>query len=333
LSKLTDILNSAEIANLWTQYINDSMALCVNTYMLETSTENDIKAIFKKTLRLSSEHITKIKHFLSAENYPVPLGFTEDDVKPEAPSLFTDAQKLVYLQIMTLHGLNSYSLCLTTSVRTDQRKYYRECLEETSELYEQVLEMMLDKGLFSLPPKIQQPEGVSFVKEQSYMSGWMGKKRPLNGIEISGIFYNMQKTVVKMFLEIGFSQVAEKKDILDYFQRGTKVCESQLQQMAKVLTKEHLATPKRWQSDVTHSTEAPFSDKLMLFHIVSLISVSIGYYGVALSHSQRRDLILMYTKLIAEMGLYGEDGMSLLIKYGWMEQPPATVDREKLVND
>lgn len=119
MSKLTDMLNSAEIANLWTQYINDSMALCVNTYMLETSTENDIKAIFKKTLRLSSEHITKIKHFLSAENYPVPLGFTDDDVKPEAPSLFTDAQKLVYLQIMTLHGLNSYSLCLTTSVRTD----------------------------------------------------------------------------------------------------------------------------------------------------------------------------------------------------------------------
>lgn len=325
-------LSAAEIANLWTQYINDSMAKCVNTYLFETSTEPQIKAIFKKSLRLSNEHLNKISQDLSAENFPIPIGFTEEDVNPQAPELFTDDQKLVYLQIMTLHGLNSYSFCLTTSIRADQRKYYRQCLEETGELYDQILEMMLDRGILSLPPKLHPSKEATFVREQTYYTGWFGPKRPLNGIEISGVFYNMQKTVVKVFLEIGFSQAAKNKEIKDYFRRGVKICESQLKQMAKVLTSEHLPTPKRWQSDVSDSTVAPFSDKLMLYHIVSLISVSIGYYGTALSHCQRRDLIFMYTKLMAEVGLYGEDGMNLLIKYGWMEQPPGTLDREKLAN-
>lgn len=63
---------------------------------------------------------------MEAEHYPVPIGFTNETINFEAPQLFSDQQCLIYLQIMSLHGLNSYTLCATTSTREGQRRYYTE---------------------------------------------------------------------------------------------------------------------------------------------------------------------------------------------------------------
>lgn len=60
----------------------------------------------------------------------------------------------------------------------------------------------------------------------------------------------------------------------------------------------------------------------MLNHIVILVSAAVGYFAAGASISQRRDLAMKITKHMAEIGLYAEDGPQLLIKYGWMEQPP-----------
>jgi hypothetical protein len=100
-----------------------------------------------------------------------------------------------------------------------------------------------------------------------------------------------------------------------------------------ILTKEDLSSPKTWVSEVTNSTVSPFSDKLMLYHIVTLVSSAVGYYGAGLSVSQRRDIAAEYTKFMAEVGLYAEDGCELLIKYGWLEQPPLADNRQTLANN
>ncbi|MEQ6377070.1 DUF3231 family protein [Bacillaceae bacterium S4-13-56] len=140
----------------------------------------------------------------------------------------------------------------------------------------------------------------------------------------------MQKIIVKVILELGFSQTAHSREIRNYFQRGMKLCEKHLGEMGKKLAQAHLPTPKSYQGEVTHSTEAPFSDKLMLFHLVSIVEVAAGYYGAALSATQRKDLVLMYSKMIAEIALYAEDGINLLIKNGWLEEPPTAADRQAL---
>lgn len=66
----------------------------------------------------------------------------------------------------------------------------------------------------------------------------------------------------------------------------------------------------------------------MLYHVVSLVSTAAGFYGAALSVVQRRDLAAEYTRLIGEIGLYAEDGINLMIKNGWLEQPPMAEDRK-----
>jgi hypothetical protein len=69
---------------------------------------------------------------------------------------------------------------------------------------------------------------VEFVQNQGYLTGWFGDKRPLNAIEISGISYNMQKTVAKAVLEIAFAQVCQSKKIRKYFQRGKEICKKHM---------------------------------------------------------------------------------------------------------
>lgn len=326
-------LTSAELANLWTQYINDTSSICILSHSIEKAKDDDIRDILVYAHNLAKSHIEKITQFFNQENFPIPKGFTlEEDVNLNAPPLFTDTFMLVYMHVMTLLGLTGYAGAVATSSREDQINYFIQCNNETMELYKQIARVALNKGISSKPPRINTPNTIDIVNDERFLAGWFGKKRPLNAIEISGISYNMVKVVVKVVLEIGFGQVCQTKEVQKYFQRGKNICERQFGILSSILTKDELSSPVSWVSEVTNSTVPPYSDKLMLNHIVILVSAAIGYFGAALSVSQRRDLAVMYTALMAEVGLYAEDGAQLLIKYGWLEQPPLADDRENLAN-
>ncbi|MGD6943148.1 DUF3231 family protein [Cytobacillus gottheilii] len=326
-------LTSSEIANLWTQYMNDSSSICILTHSIEQAKDEEVKDILIFARSLAETHIEKISEFFHHEHFPIPKGFTiEEDVNINAPALFTDTFMLVYMHVMTLLGLTGYAGAVATSSRLDQIKYFTQCNMETMELYERIAKVMLKKGIYSKPPRINTPKQVDYVEHDRYLTGWFGKKRALSVVEISGISFNMVKIIVKVALEIGFGQVAQREDVQKYFQRGKALCEKQFGRLSSVLTKAELASPASWVSEVTSSTTPPYSDKLMLNHIVILVAAAIGYYGAGMSVSQRRDLAYEYTRLMTEVGLYAEDGAELLIKYGWLEQPPLADDRESLAN-
>jgi hypothetical protein len=281
-------------------------------------------------LQLSTSHLEKIKEFLSQEKYPIPIGFTEADVNLEAPPLFSDLFMLFYMYVMTLHGLTGYAGAIGTSIRADQRSYFIQCNTDTMKLYDMVMNVLVEKGVITRPPNINAPAQVDFVSKQSFLTGWFGDRRPLNAIEVSGIYFNMQKTIAKIVLEIGFSQVAQSKEVRDYIKRGEKICDGQHETLNSLLLESNLPAPRKWDSEVTNSTIPPFSDKLLLFHIVTLVATASGYYGAAFALSQRRVLGVKYELLIAEITKYAEDGAHLLIKNGWLEQPPTFDDKEKL---
>jgi hypothetical protein len=178
-------LTSGELANLWTQYMNDSLTICVLNHSIKNVQDEDIRDILQFALSLAKAHIVKIKEFLKQENYPVPKGFTvERDINLTAPPLFSDTFMLIYMHIMTLHGMTGYAGAVGTSVRADQITYFIECNKEAMELYERTVHLMLKKGIYSRTPHINSPGKVSFVNNKSYLSGWFGKKRPLNAMEI-----------------------------------------------------------------------------------------------------------------------------------------------------
>jgi hypothetical protein len=325
-------LVSTELANLWTQYMTDSMSVCVINYMLKKVEDTDIRSILEFSLSLSKRHIQVIKGFLDKENYPLPYGFTDEDVNLDAPRLFSDNLFLKYVHIMAAHGLTGYAVAFTTSARSDMRKYYSDCNVETMELFNRAIDLLLSKGIYTRPPYLHPPVMAQYVKKQSFLTGWFGNRRPLNGIEISNITFNLNKTVLGKAIVLGFSQVAQSQDVREYLMRGTKLSSKHLEIFSSLLHEDNLPSPPSLDDQVTNSTVAPFSDKLLMFHTAFYTQTAVAFYGAALAVCMRRDLALQYTRLTTEMEQYGEDGANILINNGWMEQPPTADDRVSLAS-
>ncbi|RPF51071.1 DUF3231 family protein [Aquisalibacillus elongatus] len=323
-------LTSSEIANLWTQYMNDSMSICVMKHFLIHAQDEEVKSILEFALELSHRHLDKIKIFLEGDQYPVPIGFTDDDVDLEAPPIFSDKLVIHYMYIMTVHGLSGYAGSLNTSIREDQVEYFIECNKEAMELYRRITKILTEKGLIDRPPNINPPEKPTVVKKQSYLTGWFGKRRPLNAIEVSGIYFNMKKDVIKICMEMASRQMTKNKELQDFFKRGEKICDKQFDTFNKMLSESNLPSTSKLDDQVLNTTTPVFSDKLMLFHVLNLLSTAAGYYGVALALSQRRDLGASYLAMITEVLKYAEDGMNIMIRKKWMEEPPMFDDRDQL---
>jgi hypothetical protein len=232
----------------------------------------------------------------------------------------------------TQHNPKLVSTELATSARSDMRKFYSDCNNETIELFNLSFDLMLSKGLYTRPPYLHPPEMAQFVKNQGFLTGWFGNRRPLNGIEISNITFNMNKMTMQKALLLGFSQVAQAKDVREYLMRGTQLTSKHVEIFSSLLHEDNLPSPPSWDSEVTNVTTAPFSDRLMMFHTVFLTQSAVAFYGAALAVSMRRDLSTHYTRLTSEMEQYGEDGANILINNGWMEQPPTADDRIALAS-
>jgi hypothetical protein len=326
-------ISASELANLWTQYVNDSLARCMFRHFLHHVQDTDIIQVLEYALELTERHLQKAEEFLTTEGYPIPKGFTDDDVTVDAPPLFTDSYIIVYLHIMAIHGLTRYAGAIGNVTREDQRNYFIGVMTETLELYDRSTKVLVHKGIISKPPSLNNHQKVEFIKKQNFLTGWLGKRRPISAVEISGTYLNLQKTTVKTVLELGFSQVAESKEVRNYMERARQLCNDHIKVLSSMLIEDNLHIPRTYDTEVTDSTTSPFSDKLMLFHVTALLSSAIGYYGEAMAISQRRDLAASYAKMIAEIGLLAEDGMNLLIENEWMEQPPLATDHNDLAKN
>jgi hypothetical protein len=64
-----------------------------------------------------------------------------------------------------------------------------------------------------------------------------------------------------------------------------------------------------------------------------MIYAGIGNYGIAISESQRSDMVIDYSRLNAEILKYSEDGVNIMIANKWLEQPPLSLNREDLAKD
>lgn len=327
-------LTAPEIASLWTQYIFDTMSICFFRYALEHIEDHEVKSIYQTSLEVSKKHVQEITEFMLKENYPIPRGFTEkDDVNIHAPRLFQDPFYLNYIYIMTLQGMTGYALSVSISIRSDLRKYFITCMSETMELFDQSIDLMLSKGLFTRPPIITPPDSIDFVKHQSFLTGWLGDRRPLNAIEIGDITFNLLKMHLHAALKVGFIQVAQSKEVRQHFMRGLDIANKHIKIFESVFKEDKLNSPISWQSMITNSTSMTFSDKYMMYQIQLSTQLTLSFYGSALSVNSRRDIGANYLRLILELLKFAEDGANLMIKNGWLEQPPTASDRESLAKE
>jgi hypothetical protein len=323
-------LTSAEMGVLWSQYMTDTMAICVLKYFLQNVDDADTRALMEHALKLAQGHIQTVTQLFKQENFPIPVGFTDADVNLTAPRLFSDTFYLNYLDGMSKLGMVSYTAAVASSSRRDIRHFYSECLAESDALLNKCEDILIAKGLFMRPPFISTPDKVDFVKKQNFLTGFFGERRAVNAIEITNLYMNIQRSALSKALIMGFAQVAQSKQVRQHMERGKDIETKHIRIFADLLMQDDLPFPTTWDSDVTDSTVQTFSDKLMMFHVGTLTAAAIGNYGVGIGASLRRDLPLTYSRLLAEAGLYHEDGANISIHSGLLEEPPEADNRKEL---
>ncbi|MDQ0232657.1 DUF3231 family protein [Metabacillus malikii] len=320
-------LTASEKAYLWTNYMVDSMAVCCLKYFIEKCEDEEIQEVLKYALDLSEIHTKITSDIFAKDNHPIPFGFTNEDVNLSAPRLFSDEFVLFYTSHLANLGLSFYSKALSMVSRKDVHEFYRECISSSTELNSRTKQLLQSKGLYVRPSYIPDLPQSEMISKMGYLKGFLGKKRPLTALEIANLFFNIQTIEVTKTLLIGFVQVAKEKDVKDFLTRGKEMSTKTLKELRSYLEEDELSTATPWYTYVSDSTTSPFSDKLIMFHGAILSGGGIEQYGFSLATIMRRDVGLEYSKLIAEMMTYADDGMNLMIKNNWMEQPPMASER------
>ncbi|MDR6879496.1 DUF3231 family protein [Bacillus sp. 3255] len=326
-------LTSAEQGKLWATYTGNTMSICVLSYMLNHVEDLEIRKVLEDGLSLSEQFVQSIKEIFVQENYPIPKGFSEEDVNAGAPRLFSDEFYLHYLKYVGKAGASLYAIAVPIVTRPDVRTFFTQCLGSTTKFLNEVNKTLIKKGFMSKPSLIPYPKSVEFIKKQSYLNGFFGNIRPLQALEITHLFDNIENNATSKAVLIGFSQVAKSKEVKAYFLRGKEIATKHYEIFSKMLQKENLSSPPIFDPLVSTSTIAPFSDKLMMFHKLDMFAMRIRAYGNALSMCARHDVAEKLGRLTLEVGNFVEDGANIMIEHGWLEQPPQAADRDALVSN
>lgn len=325
-------ITSSEIASLWTSYMQNSMSIQFMNYLYKTVEDTEVKSIIEKGHGIADEVILKISEVFQAEKIPIPNGFSESDVNLNAPRLYSDSFMLTYLNHMSKVGMLGTSGFLAMSARTDIRKFFKDILYKTSDLYDESSGVLLEKGLYVRSPYIDYPQQKDFVDSKKYLSGLnpFSNKRPLNSVEISHLNMNIQNNQIGAILSISFAQSSPRKEVQKLLLRGKDISEKHVNIFTKTLIDNNTPAPSSSDVAITNSTAEVFSDKLIMFLIGMLTAAGTGNYATAAAASQRSDLVLNYERLSLEIAQYAKDIAYLMIENEWLEQPPGTMDKVKL---
>ncbi|MDM5327163.1 DUF3231 family protein [Neobacillus sp. CF12] len=319
-----------ELGKLWAAYLGNSMSNRILSYFLKNVEDEYVKILLENGYNLTVDFMKTIEKFLTNDKAVIPIGFTEEDVNLGAPRLFEDQFYVHYLKYAAKAGLSLYAIAIPLTLREDIREFFIHCSTCTTILLGQINNVLLEKGYIIKAPTIPVPTKVDFIQKENYLNGFFGDIRPLHALEITHLYDNIENNITSKALLIGFSQVAKKEKVREYFIKGKEITDKEVQRFQDKMHKDNLPFPSQIDHLVTDSTFSPFSDRIMVFHKVDMFSIKIRSFANSMAVNGRRDIGMMYMKSLTEVSLFVEDGANIMIEHGWMEQPPKAIDREKL---
>lgn len=325
-------LSSSELGNLWQAYQEKSMKLHVLNRFIANSNEEGAQNVLQYAYDIETKNIQAIEAIFQSEGASIPVAFTEKDVNPNAPLLFDDDFHLMYLRLLSKVLIGLYALHSGMSYREDIYNLYQDLTSDSQSIYYKATQYLLNKGVLARPPIVPMPNVPEFVENTNYTSGMNPFKehRPLNTVEIGLIYQALESNITGMKLMTGYSQVAQNSDVQKYFLRGKEFAKQIVGTMSELLLESDMEAPSTWTGTATDSTIPPFSDKLMMYNINLFSMFGMGSNSVGAGFSFRSDVIVKMGRILTNTFDFAKDGGKILIKNGWMEEPPQAVDRNQL---
>ncbi|MBS4174020.1 DUF3231 family protein [Bacillus sp. FJAT-49736] len=324
-------ITSSELANLWNSYQEKTMIMRILEHFLEHADEEE-KQLLKIHYNNAAQTVETITTIFQQEGAVIPVGFNDSDIQKGVPKLYDYLYNIMYLHMMTKVEMSLYSLYTGMSYRNDISEFFIELTAQSQEINKQTTLFLLEKGVLTRPPYVSMPKEVHFVQDKDYRSGFklFGEKRSLNTVEVSLIHHAIETNLIGMQLMIGFAQVATNKEVRNYFVQGMDLSKKIEVELGGFLRESFIEPPATHAGKATDSKIPPFSDKLMMFQASLLASFGLGSNALGGAFSLRNDLPAKMAFIAKDIFTFAQDGGKIMIKNGWMEEPPQIEDRNQL---
>jgi hypothetical protein len=326
-------ITAAELGTLWMTYQEKTMMLRILEYLLEKVEDQEPKDIFQTHYNNNTEDVKMVTEILQNEGAVIPTGFTAADVNKGVPRLYDNLFDLMFIRMMSKIEIGLYALHSSMSYREDIRNLNNRFTNQVMETYNKATHFLLEKGVLARPPYVSMPKQVQFVHDKNYMSGFnlFSETRSLNTIEIAHLYHTIETNITGMQMMTGFAQAANDGQVKTYFVKGMELAKKVISTLSDVLMQSDIQPPATSAGKATASTVAPFSDKLMMYNTSLLSSFGLGNSALGAAFSLRSDLPLKLAYLTKDIFTYAQDGGKLMVKNGWMEEPPQAEDRYQLI--
>jgi len=327
-------ISASEVGTLWLTYQEKTMILRMLEYFMEKSDDQEARNIMGGLWQELDYFVNEITSIFEKDGMVIPLGFRKEDINLEAPKLFDNGFDIMFLRILKEVSMGLYTINMNMAYRKDVMAIYEGLTSVTQKIYKLATVYLLKNGILTLPPSMTLPKTVEFIKNDNYMKGFKpyGDKRSLNAIELGIIHHGIETNIIGMQLITGFAQCAESKKVKKYFVKGLELAKKQIQIHEEILLETNIPFSVFSGSTVTTSTVAPFSEKLMMYCISLLNGFGLigGSFGAMFS--LRNDITMKMALIAKDVYLYGHEGLALMMKNGWFEEPPQMEDRPQIIS-
>jgi len=326
-------LSATELGTLWMAYQEKTMKMRILEYILEKADDTEVEGTLKTHYSKITQDVQMIREIFQKEGAVIPTGFTAADVNKGVPRLYDNLYDFMYIRMMAKVEMGLYTLHSSMSYREDIINLNNRFTVEATETYNKMTYHLLQKGVLARPPYVSMPKEVDFVRDKNYMSGFnlFSETRALNTIEIGHLYQTIETNITGMQMMTGFAQAANDGQVKSYFVKGMELAKKIISTLSEILTQSDIQPPATWAGKATDSTVAPFSDKLMMYNTSLLSSFGLGSNAIGAAFSLRSDLPLKLANLEKDILTYAQDGGKLMVKNGWMEEPPQAEDRYQLI--
>jgi len=324
-------LTADEMGHLWEMYLYNAGSKCKLQFFVAKALDPEIHAVLQYALEIATTRINKLTQIFNTVGFPIPHAFNDEDVEPNAKRLFSDGLMLVYVNSLVHFEVIESFMGLIGALRVDVAEYYNACIDESQDFHKKAYEVMLRKGLLIKPPYIPVPDRVEYIYQDTFFGGLIGDKRPINTLELCHVYTRLQTKMFERAWILGLSQVTHSQKVQDFLSKGKKLIDKQIDGWSKILQDEDLPIPVSWEHEVTNSAESPFSDKLIMFTMLTMLRNRITQNGISLANCVRSDIVTAFGGTIVALQAYSKDALDLMMNSGWLEKIPQVADRQEII--
>lgn len=149
------------------------MVSCVFRHFIAKLEDQELRPILEYARQQSQDHVRVINDIFEEEKFPIPVGFTDNDVNINAPRLFTDVFVAMYIRHMAIIGMGAGAAAVGMCARSDVSVFFAEVVAGALELHDRSRRLLLEKGIYTRPPSLSIPDRVEFVSKESFLTGFL----------------------------------------------------------------------------------------------------------------------------------------------------------------